>query len=237
MEKKVFRLVLACLILLLCACQAQQIKEESEALKGTEKSPADVYVSLGVEYMKRGMYDVALEKLHVALRTDPSSSNAHNVIAVLYDQLGEKSLAGRHYEKAVTLNPSNSSANNNYARYLCGQEEFLLAEKHFKKALENPLYRSYLMALTNAGTCAWRDGDLDKAENYYRTALQRNKQYPNALLPMAKLKLERKNYLAARGYLKRFKAIKKSSSASLWLGIQIENQLNNQNAVSSYVLE
>ncbi|MBV1950714.1 MAG: type IV pilus biogenesis/stability protein PilW [Cycloclasticus sp.] len=237
MEKKVFRLILVCLTLLLCACQGQQIKEETQALKGTEKSPADVYVSLGVEYMKRGMYDVALEKLNLALRTDPSSSNAHNVIAVLYDQLGEKQLAGRHYEKAVALTPSNSSANNNYARYLCAQDEFLLAEKHFTKALENPLYRSRLMALTNAGTCAWRAGDMDKAENYYRTALQRNKQYPSALLQMAKLKYERKNYLAARGYLKRLKAIKQNSSAFLWLGIQVEDKLNNQNAVSSYILE
>ncbi len=59
------RFFILSLMLLLSACQSQQVKEESSVLQGVEKSPADVYVSLGVEYMNRGMNGVALlEKSH-----------------------------------------------------------------------------------------------------------------------------------------------------------------------------
>ncbi|MEW5010792.1 MAG: type IV pilus biogenesis/stability protein PilW [Cycloclasticus sp.] len=237
MKKWSFRLGVALSMLLLVACQPQQVKQGASAIQGAEQSPAGVYVSLGVEYMNRGMYDVALEKLKKALVVDRSSSDAHNVLAVLYDRLGEKSLAGEHYEKAVRLSPVNSSAQNNYARYLCGIKKFDLADQHFNLALRNPLYKSRLLALTNAGTCAWTGGRVEQAEAYYRTVLQRNKHYSPALLQMAKLKFEQQNYLSVRAYLQRFRAVNKHTAASLWLGIQAEDQLANNNAVASYVLQ
>ncbi|ORU93674.1 MAG: type IV pilus biogenesis/stability protein PilW [Cycloclasticus sp. symbiont of Bathymodiolus heckerae] len=231
------RLLVLVMLLLLSACQTQLTREGSSNLRGVEKSPADVYISLGVEYMNRGMYDVALEKLEKALKIDRSSSNAHNVIAVLYDRLGERALAGEHYKKAVKLSPANSGAQNNYARYLCGIKKYDLADKHFNKALKNPLYKSPLLALTNAGTCAWKSGNLDKAEAYYRTALQRNKRYSVTLLQMAKLKFEQQNYLSVRAYLQRFKDVNKHTPASLWLAVQAEDKLGDLGAVTSYVLQ
>jgi type IV pilus assembly protein PilF len=233
-----YRLIIVATMLMLVACQPQQVREESpSSIQGVEKSPADVYISLGVEYMNRGMYEVALEKLKKAIVIDQLSSNAHNVIAVLYDRLNEQTLAGTHYERAVTLSPSNSSAQNNYGRYLCGVKQFDLADKHFNQALKNPLYKSPLLVLTNAGTCAWKAGKLDKAESYYRTALQRNKRFSPALLQMAKLKFEQENYLSVRAYLHRFRDVNKHTAASLWLGIQAEDKLGDRGGVASYVLQ
>jgi len=237
MNKWIFRLTTVLSLLFLIGCQPQQVKQEQSAIQGVEKSPADVYVSLGMEYMNRGMYDVALEKLRKALLIDASSSNANNVIAVLYDRLGEQALAGQHYEKSVRLSPANSSAQNNYARYLCGIEKFDLADKHFNLALKNPLYKSQLVALTNAGTCAWKAGHLEQAESYYRSVLQRNKTYRLALLQMAKLKFEQEKYLSVRAYLQRFRDVAKHTPASLWLGIQAEAKLANNDSVASYVLQ
>jgi type IV pilus assembly protein PilF len=237
MRKWSFRLMMAFVAVAIAACQPQQVKESNSSIQGAEKSPADVYVSLGVEYMNRGMNEVALEKLKAAINIDPFSSNAHNVLAVLYDRLGEQSLAGKHYKEAVNLSPKNSSAQNNYARYLCGIKEFDLADQHFNIALKNPLYRSPVVALTNAGTCAWKAGDLEEAESYYRTALQRDKRSAITLLQMAKLKFEMKNYLSVRAYLQRFKAVNKHTPASLWLGIQAESKLGDNNSVASYILQ
>jgi len=237
MNKWVFCLTTVLSLLLLVGCQPQKVKQEQSVIQGGEKSPADVYVSLGMEYMNRGMYDVALEKLRKALVIDAMSSNANNVIAVLYDRLGEQGLAGQYYEKSVRLSPANSSAHNNYARYLCGIEKFYLADKHFNLALQNPLYKSRLLALTNAGTCAWKAGRLEQAESYYRSVLQRNKTYRIALFQMAKLKFEQENYLSVRAYLQRFRAIAKHTPASLWLGIQVEDKLANNDDVASYILQ
>lgn len=237
MKSLLLRSIVVLTALLLVACQSQPIKNDDPLIQGNEKSPADVYVSLGMEYMNRGMNDVALDKLQTAIEIDNSSSNAHNVLAVLYDRLGQASLAGQHYEKAVSLSPANSSAQNNYARYLCGVKQYDLADHHFNQALKNPLYKTPYIVLTNAGTCAWQAGHLDKAETYYRTALQRNKRFPIALLQMAKLKFEMKNYLSTRAYLQRLRDVSRHSSASLWLGIQAEDKLGNQSAVASYVLQ
>ena len=231
----VFSIVL--ITLLLSGCGGQSIRSQGMDLQSAKKSPADVYVALGVEYMQRGLNDVALEKLQTAVRVDPSSSDAHNVIAVLYDRLGQFSQAGTHYERAVRLGPNNSSAHNNYARYLCGNKDYEKADKHFLQALKNPLYKSPLLALTNAGNCATKAGKLDEADRYLRTALQRNKRFSPALFQMAKLKFEQKNYLSVRAYLQRFRMVQKSTSASLWLAIQAEDKLGDRNAVASSVLK
>lgn len=237
MKIRLFRLSVLCFFIVLSACQSQPLKSESAHMQGNESSPADVYVSLGVEYMNRGINEVALEKLQTAINIDSNSSNAHNVLAVLYDRLGEAALAGQHYEKAVALSPANSSAQNNYARYLCGIKQYERADQHFNLALKNPLYKTPYVVLTNAGSCAWTAGDLAKAENYYRMALQRHKRFPPALFQMAKLKFEQQNYLSVRAYLQRYRDAAMHTSASLWLGIQAEDKLANQSAVASYVLQ
>lgn len=229
--------IIVLLALALSACQQQTTKPTESSIQGAQSSPADVYIALGVEYMNRGMNEVALENLQKALLIDNSSSNAHNVIAVLYDRLNDKSLAGRHYAKSVALSPLNSGAQNNYARFLCAQGEYEKADKHFNLAIKNPLYKSPEIALTNAGTCAMKDGKLERAEHYYRDVLQRNKRFSPALYQMAKLKFAQKNYLSVRAYLQRYRDVSKHTPATLWLGIQAEEQLNNKDAVASYTLQ
>ena len=53
---------------------------------------------------------------------------------------------------------------------------------------------------------------------------------------MAKLSFETGRYLPARGYLQRYVAAAKHTAESLWLGIQIEQQLGDKDAISSYAL-
>lgn len=232
--------ILLLLCLLLAACQAQPVRETSSRdspLQVDQASPADVYVELGIEYMKLAKYDVALLNLKKAVDVDPGSSNAHNVLAVLYEQLGETDAAGQHYQRAVSLSPSNSSAQNNYGRYLCKREQYQAADQHFQMALNNPLYRSPILALTNAGDCAFRAGHVDQAEHYSRSALQINNKFAPALYQMARIKFEQKNYLSVRAYLQRFREVQSFTPAALWLGIQAESKMNNEDAVSSYALQ
>lgn len=232
-------LTLLLMTALVAGCQSQPTRSTSgdDPLQQSQASPADVYVELGIEYMKLGKYDVALTNLKKAVDVDPYSSNAHNVLAVLYEQLREDQAAGTHYERAVQLSPANSSAQNNYGRYLCKKERYEEADRHFQMALDNPLYRSPILAMTNAGECAFRAGNMDKAENYFRSALQINKKFPPALYQMARLKFEQKNYLSVRAYLQRFREVQAFTPAALWLGIQAEHLMKNEDAVSSYALQ
>ena len=103
--------------LTLSACAASQ--QDSNANADVARKTAEINTSLGSEYMSRGQYEVALEKLKKAVRADPKYAPAHTVLAVLYEQIGETGLAGDHYRKAVEASPSNGDVNNNYGVFLC----------------------------------------------------------------------------------------------------------------------
>ncbi len=53
---------------------------------------------------------------------------------------------------------------------------------------------------------------------------------------MSDLSYNQGNYLSARGYLQRYLEIANHTPISLWLGIRIERELGDKNALSSYAL-
>jgi type IV pilus assembly protein PilF len=89
------------------------------------------------------------------------------------------------------------------------------------------------MLYTNAGTCA-KSVDLARSETYLRGALAEDPLFPDALLQLAEVTLERGNALAARGFLERYLARVKATSAALWLGVRIEQALNDNSAAARY---
>lgn len=218
---------------LFAACTADNISN-SRSLANAPSSPADVYVKLGKQYIVRGNLRTALGELKHALAIDPNNSEAHNAIAILYERLGKEDLARDHYQKAVNLFPNNSSAQNNYGRYLCAHNNYTEAQKRFKLAYQNPLYEKPWFALTNAGSCALNSGKLEEAETLLRKSLQANRKFPPTLLEMSKLNLKKQNFLSARAFLQRYEPVSRPTSDSLWVGIQIERKLNNQENVDEY---
>ncbi len=200
------------------------------------QSPAEINVELGLHYMREGQKSVAMEKFQKALEQDPDLAAAHSGIAVLYESLGETAKADQHFRRAVSLNPKDSRAHNNYGAFLCSNDRWPEAEKQFLLAADNPLYDAPHMAFTNAGICAYGVKDVAKAERYWRRALELNPRYPAALLQMARLGVEQKEYLSARAYLQRLHEVVRPSAESLWLGIQTERALGDRNAEASYTL-
>jgi type IV pilus assembly protein PilF len=77
---------------------------------------------------------------------------------------------------------------------------------------------------------------VTEAEQFFRKALDVNPALPSALLQMSRLSFDQKKYLPARGYLQRYIAVAPHTAESLWLGVRIENQLGDYNAVSSFAL-
>lgn len=217
-------------VLLLAACQQSNVRDSEK------KSLASTYVQLGVAYMQEDRLDIALDKFNRALELDSSYSPAHNGIAILYTRLGEEDKAEKHYRKAVSLGPKDSRALNNFGQFLCERGRYAEAEEKFLAAVSNPLYRSPSLALTNAGVCASRVPDMEKAETYYRQALRQNARYPMALLRMSDLSLRKESYMSARGYMQRYLEVAKQNPDSLWIATQIEFALGDKNASASYAL-
>lgn len=193
-------------------------------------------LNLGIEYMRAGDMTSALDRMKRALDADPGYFGTHNALGLLYQRLGENGLAERHFKRAITLNPGDSGSKNNYGLFLCQNQRYAEADKVFLEAAANPLYDTPDAAWSNAGTCALRNGQTEAAENYLRRALTINPQLPSALIQMAQISYDQDNFLVARGYLQRYQAVARHTAASLLLGIRIEQQLGDRNAVSSYEL-
>lgn len=233
----------AALSLLLNGCSSSsttpQQPPQPEPTQKSEPDPqkaAEVNMQLGVEYLKRGQYDIALTRLTRSMEVNPDLPETHNAMGILSERLGRTEEARKYYEQAISLKPDDSDIQNNYAQFLCKQGEWNQAEVHFLKATENPLYKTPEIPYTNAGICAVRNKSYVRAETYLRKALQLNHNLPLALYQMASLNYETHNMVAARDFLKRYLAIAKHTPQTLWLGIRVERVLRDKNAEASYAL-
>ncbi len=234
------RFVLFALILLfaLSACQQGGVQDDLGGLGSGDSGSgkADVYIKLAVAYMRAGDYGTALQKIKKGIAIEPNNGNAHYVLASIYERLGENKFARDHFQRAIRIQPRDPDTRNGYGAFLCAQKNYEEADEQYRIALENPLYRTPEVALTNAGTCAQRSGNKAKAEEYYRRALQRNDRIPLALINMAQLTYDAGEPLSTKAYLQRFHQIVGHTPASLWLAIQTERTLGNKDAEASYVL-
>ena len=229
-------LLLALVLPFLSACNQTTGNSKNLRTTAAPNEAARANLSLGIEYMNRGEYERSLEKLDRARAADPGYSGTYNAYGLLYQLLERNNEAEKHFQKALKLNPRDSDTMNNYGRLLCEMGRSEEAERTFLKAANNPLYSTPEIAITNAGICANRNNRPLEAEKHFRNALEINKKIPTALLQMSQLSFNTANFLSARGYLQRYLDVSRHTPASLWLGIQIEREMGDKDALSSYIL-
>ncbi len=221
--------------LALAGCQSNPVRN-AEPTPTTDNELAELHTRLGIGSLQQGKLELAWERLSKAIQYDPGYSTAHNAMGLVYEQLDQPDKAEQHYRRATSVNPWDSRSQNNYGRFLCDRDRYEEAQERFEAALRNTLYESPEVVHTNAGLCAKAQGHFDDAERSLRTALQINPTIPPALLGMAEVSYEKGRYLSGRGYLQRYLAVSEHTSRSLWLGIRLENQLGDDDAVSSYAM-
>ena len=235
MKIKISFIIVAFLILVGCNSTGGTRPTTTEQTSPNPKA-AELNMRLGLNYMQRGDYKIALEKLDKALIQNPNLPSAHNTIAILYQRLKEMDKAEYHFKQAIAEQPDYSSAHNNYGAFLCGQKKYKEAEQQFLEAIKNPLYDSPAQAYENAGLCVNRIPDQTLAEQYFRKALQIDPNLSKSLLQMAKLRFLDIDYTEAQAYLKRYQAIAPWTAEALLTAIKIESRLGNQDTVASYKL-
>jgi type IV pilus assembly protein PilF len=198
------------------------------------KKAAELNSELGLRYMVQGKNEQAMEKLLKAVEYDSRSVNAHHYIAELYRRLERKDKAAEHFSRAASLAPDDSAIQNNYGIFLCSEQRYDDGEERLLHALNNPVWPGRDQAYENLGQCMLDKGDPVKAERYFREALKVNANLAKSLLAMADISLQQKNFISARAFLQRYSALAPHTAHSLWLGIRIERELGDRNALSSY---
>jgi type IV pilus assembly protein PilF len=225
--------------MMLTACNPAQTRSSSNGnIRPTHETNevASANLNLAIAYLKRGDYNDALNKLEKAREADPEHPATYNVFGLLYQRIGDTKKAEKSFKRALSLDSNDSSSLNNYGSFLCQQDRLKEAKKTFLKAANNPLYRTPEIAITNIGLCLYSNKQKEEAKEYFQQALNINPQVPQALIKMCELTLDDFNYLSARAYIQRYQQVSRHTARSLWLGIQIERELGDKDAVSSYAL-
>jgi type IV pilus assembly protein PilF len=226
------RLTTLVLLVFLIGCTTTNDRSDEENRRAAETNTA-----LGRQYMERGDYEIALEKLKRAVAYDKTYAPAHTMLGILYETIGDSASAGNAYRTAVKFDPTGGDVNNNYGAYLCGAGQRREALPYFEAAVRDPFYDTPEVALSNAGSCALAAGDLDKAETFLRQSLGYDDKLGASLLPMAEVSYKQQSYLRARGFLQRFEAVSSTTEESLLLGYAIESELGDQDSAERYRLE
>ena len=224
-------------ILVLAASACVTTSSRPTPTPASEGEAAQYNLQMGITYLRQNNLQAARQKLEKALEQEPDLATAHAALGVVFERLEDPVGAERHYRRAVELDGSDPDNLNALAVFICSRKhEPREALKLFDRAISIPLSVSAAnrpMLYTNAGTCA-KSVDLARSETYLRGALAEAPQFPDALFQLAEVSLERGNALQARGFLERYLARVKATSAALWLGVRIEQALGDNSAATRY---
>ncbi|PZP49995.1 MAG: type IV pilus biogenesis/stability protein PilW [Azospira oryzae] len=220
-----------------CAQPLSRVQHVPEQVQTPSRYRAEVHTQLGAGYYSRGQLGVALQELSAALEADSSYGPAYNVLGLVYAALGEPQLAEQNFARALSINPDDSEAHNNYGLFLCQRGREQEGIRHFLQAVRNPLYRTPEVAYVNAGDCARRVGDMQRAEEYFEKALRLQPAQPQALRAMAAIAYGKGRFDEAHTYLTRFMQVAQPDAESLALGVRIERQRGDREAEASYAAQ
>lgn len=195
-----------------------------------ETDAAGVNYQLAIRYFQNGNYELARDRLLQSIKLDPKRAIVWSTLATTYEQLDNLRLAEESHDKAVRIAPRSFDVQNAYAVFLCRQQRFDDAEKQFDRSIKSTTNDNPEVMMTNAGVCMMQKPDYEKAETYFRRALDRRADHGEALLQMSLLKHATDDDLRARAFLQRYLGIYPSNSGVLYLCVLIEDKLGDERA-------
>jgi type IV pilus assembly protein PilF len=192
---------------------------------------ARLRLELATAYFQQGQTHVALDEIKQALAIDPAYADAYNLRGLVYLRLNNLPLASDSFERVLTLNPRDADAAHNYAWLLCQHAHYLASQKLFARALDNPSYAQPAKSWMAQGLCQIRAGQASAAEASLFRSHTLDASNPVTSYNLARLMFERGAAQPAQPYMRDLNGGPLANAESLWLGIKIERQLNNPQAV------
>ncbi len=200
-----------------------------------EGDAAELNYQLGARYYQSDKYELARDRLLLALELNPKMAKAYSTLGMTYEALDNLRLATEAYENAIKVAPRDFDVQNSYAVFLCRQRDFSGATRHFERAAAHPENDNAERTLTNAALCMAQKPDVAEAERLFRLALDRRPSYGEALLQLCLLKYQQSDYMGARAFLQRFMSTNPTTAGILYLAADIEGKLGNDRGRTEFV--
>lgn len=220
---------------LMAGCVSSGSSDPLRTSSGREQA-RDAYIQLGIGYLQQGEAARAKTPLRKALELDPGSADAHAALALVFQDEMEYQLADEHYRKALS-GRNDARILNNYGSFLFEQKRYPEAMERFTKASEDNLYSERARVFQNMGMTALQLGQREQAETFFTRALRLDSRQPRALLELALLAYEAKDYVPAKRYYDGFSSLSEQSARSLLLGIRLANIHQDRNQAASLGLQ
>lgn len=216
---------------------APNARPEPEIVTASDESPgrkrARIRLELAMGYFEQNKNTVALDEIKQALAADPDYSAAYSLRGLVYMRLDDPGLAEDSFRRAIALNPRDGNAMHNYGWLLCQQKRYGDAIQQFGRAIESPGYTDRAKTLMTQGICQMQAGQKAEAEKSLTQAYELDAGNPVIGYNLALLLSQRQDWTRAQFYIRRVNNSQSANAESLWLGVKIERQLNNRDAVAS----
>ena len=221
---------------LLAGCVTTGNVDPMKTGKGREEA-RDAYVQLGIGYLQQGSTENAKVPLRKALEIDPSSADAHAALALVFQIEMEPKLADEHFRKAISQRRDDARLLNNYGSFLFEQKRYQEAMERYTQAAQDNLYPERSRIFENLGLTALQLQQREQAKAYFERSLRLNSRQPRALMEMALLSFEDKQFVPARSYYESYLTLAPHDARSLLLGVRLAKVFEERDNAASLGLQ
>lgn len=193
---------------------------------------ARIRLELALGYFEQGQINIALDELKLSLAADPGYAEAYSMRGLIYMRLGEMQVAEESFRRALGINPRDANVMHNLAWLLCQQARYPQAQQLFAQALANPQYGERAKTLRAQGLCEVRAGKLAEGEQSLFKSYEFDAGNPVTAYNLAQLLFQRGDYARAQFYIRRLNNTELANAESLWLGIKVERQVRDADAMA-----
>jgi Flp pilus assembly protein TadD len=146
---------------------------------------AETRFSTGVMHLREGRVDLALEEFKRAVKEDPKNPYFQKGLGLAYAAKREWKEAIAAFRKALELNPYYVDVRNDLAAALIGSGDREAGKKEFLGAFSDPTNPTPEISARNLGQAYLEEKNNPEAISWFRTSLNRNKDYPDPYLGIA----------------------------------------------------
>lgn len=228
--------LLLSLLSLLAGCVSSGNVDPMKTDKGRNEAH-DAYVQLGIGYLQQGATERAKTPLRKALELDASSADAHAALGLVFQTEMEPELADKHFRAALAQRGDDPRFLNNYGGFLYEQKRYKEAYARYEQASADTLYPDRSRIFENLGMTAMQLKQPDLAKTHFTRSLRLNSQQPRALLEMAFLSYEDKEYVPARAYYEGYSQLAGQTARSLLLGARLARVYEDRDRAASLGLQ
>ncbi|MEG4315424.1 type IV pilus biogenesis/stability protein PilW [Pseudomonas sp. FIP_A4] len=229
------RVALLLLLAGLTGCVSTGTVDPLKTEEGRQQA-RDAYIQLGIGYVQQGTASRAKTPLRKALELDPRSADAHAALALVFQTEMENELVDKHYREALA-NRRDARILNNYGSFLFEQKRYPEALERFTQASEDNLYPERARVFQNMGMTALKLNQPEQAEKYFTRALRLDSRQPGALLELALMAYDAKQYVPAKAYYDSYSQLAEQNARSLLLGIHLADIHGDRDRAASLALQ